>query len=140
MFFKELSMNVSLHSLLFSQVLGFYLLIMAIVMLARADYYRSLMVNLKECTLAILVGACFSLIIGIILVLTHNIWVWQPEVIITVVAWLILIKSILWLSIPETMMKWGSSWYKGWGYYATAIISGVLGIILLSHGIYLFLN
>lgn len=131
-------MPESLHSLLISQVLGFYLLIVAIVMLTRADYYRNLMTNLHEGSHAIMIGATFSLIIGIILVLVHNLWVWDEEVIITVVAWLILIKSVLWLAFPEKMMAFSRTFYAGPGYYITAAIALVIGIILLAYGFYLY--
>ncbi|QRN03337.1 hypothetical protein GH742_05355 [Legionella sp. MW5194] len=131
-------MPESLHSLLISQVLGFYLLIVAIVMLTRAGYYRNLMTNLHEGSHAILIGATFSLIIGIILVLVHNLWVWDEEVIITIIAWLILIKSVLWLAFPEKMMAFSRSFYAGPGYYITAGIALVLGIVLLAYGFYLY--
>lgn len=133
-------LNDSLHSIIIAQVMGFYLLIVAIIMLARAPYYRAMMTNLKSCNHAIMVGAAFSLIIGIFLVIVHNIWIWESEVMITVIGWLILIKSILWLALPERMMTFSNKLYSGAGYYVAAAITGILGILLLSHGFYLFIQ
>ncbi|KTD62061.1 hypothetical protein [Legionella spiritensis] len=132
-------MQESLLSLLMAQIFGFYFLIIAIVMITRPRYYSSILTNLKDCRVTAFAAATFSLFIGLLLVITHNIWVFESEVIITIVAWLILIQSILWLSIPEKMMVWSHWYYSGVRYYITAIIMGIIGILLLAHGFYLFI-
>lgn len=130
-------MPESFHSLLISQIMGFYFLIIAIVLLTRADYYRNLLINLHEGGYAVFVGAAVSLILGILLVLVHNLWVWNEQVLITILAWLILLKSIAWLAFPEKMMTFGRSFYAGPGYYVAVAIALILGVILLAYGFYL---
>lgn len=131
-------MHTTLHSLLLAQVIGFYLVVMAIAMLARADYYQPLIKNTKSPGLPILVIAAFSLIIGTFLVLTHNIWTWNFELLITLIGWLIVIKSIFWLIFPEKMLSLALCCYQGWGYYTAAVISGIIGLIFLAHGVHLY--
>lgn len=128
-----------LHSLFLAQVLGLYMFIMAIIMLSRVDYYRKMLTSIKPDSLIIILTASSGLMLGILLVLLHNFWLWQSEVLITIIAWLILIKSLLWLACPEYMAKLGSKVYAGWGYYAATILTGIIGMILISHGFYLFL-
>lgn len=129
----------SLHSLLLGQILGLYMFIMAIVMLSRADYYRKMLTSIKPDSIIIVLTASSGLMLGIFLVLVHNIWIWESEVLVTIIAWLILIKSVLWLACPESMANYGRKIYAGWGYYAVAILTGIMGMILISHGFYLFL-
>ena len=132
-------MNDSLHSLFLAQAMGLYLLIMGIVMLSRAGYYQPKLANIKIGDDSITAMATLGLILGISLVLVHNIWIWESEVMITVVAWLLLVKSVLWLSFPEFMVKCSHKLYSGWGYYAMAVIACLIGILLMSHGFFLFL-
>ena len=47
----------------------------------------------------------FTLPFGILVILTHNIWVWNPRVIVTIFGWAAAIKSTLLLIAPEFLMK-----------------------------------
>jgi hypothetical protein len=131
-------MNDSLHSLFLAQAMGLYLVIIAIIMLARAGYYRQMLTHIKEGSPTIILGATLGLILGICLVLVHNIWILESEVLITLVAWFLLIKSVLWLSFPESMVNITHKVYSGPGYYVVAIVAGIIGILLFTHGFYLF--
>ena len=129
-------MEEGLHTFLLAQALGLFLVIMAIIMGARAQYYKKLFSHLKEGSSTILLAGTVGLIFGIVMVLIHNLWLLETEVIITLVAWFVLIKSILWLSFPNEMVNVAKKVYSGWGYYLVAIVSGALGIILMAHGFY----
>ncbi|MDI9818528.1 MULTISPECIES: hypothetical protein [unclassified Legionella] len=127
------------HSYVIAQVLGFYLLIMAIIMLARVPFYRRFLMGLTADYGSIIVGASFGLVIGLIMVVVHNIWSMEPRVVVTILGWVILIKSILWLAIPDTMAVFSKKVYGGAGYYVVVAILAILGIILLTKGFYLFM-
>ncbi len=133
-------MNESIHTIFFAQAIGLYLLIIAIVMLTRASYYQGILTHLKVGSSTVVVTAAFGLVLGILIVLTHNLWISESEVLITLVGWFLLIKSICWLSFPEFMVKMAHKMYSGWGYYAVAILAGVIGVILCAHGFYLFMK
>ena len=47
-----------------------------------------------------------SFVIGIAMVLSHNIWVKNWQVVITVLGWLALLKGLALLFCPECMKKW----------------------------------
>jgi hypothetical protein len=47
-----------------------------------------------------------SFVIGISMVLAHNVWIQNWQVIITVLGWAALIKGLLLLFAPELMKKW----------------------------------
>lgn len=132
-------MDQSLHTLFFAQVMGLYLVIMGIIMLSRASYYREMIRHLKVGSSTIVLASVAGLIMGISLVLVHNLWTWQPEVLVTLVAWGILIKSICWLSFPEYMVNMTQKMYSGWGYYTVIAVAGIVGMVLMTHGFYLFM-
>ncbi|KTC81500.1 hypothetical protein [Legionella brunensis] len=127
------------HSYLLAQILGFYLLIMAIILLARVNFYRRFLMSLSADYGTIVVGASCALVIGLLMVVTHNFWIWEAHIlIVTILGWLILIKSILWLSIPDTMAAYSKKVYAGAGYYVIVAVLAILGIILISKGFYHF--
>lgn len=131
-------MNDSLHSLFLAQAMGLYFVIVAIIMLARARYYQNILTRAHAGSSSMAVAGTMGLILGILLVLVHNIWVMDIEVLITMVAWLVLIKSVLWLGLPEMMANYTHKVYQGPGYYVLAILAGILGVILMSYGFYHF--
>lgn len=133
-------MNESIHTIFFAQAMGLYLLIIAIIMLARASYYQAILTHLKVGSSTVVVTAAFGLIVGIIIVLTHNVWIMESEVLVTLLGWALCIKSICWLSIPEFMVKMAHKMYSGSGYYVAALLTGVIGVILSAHGFYLFMK
>lgn len=127
------------HSFLFAQVLGLYLIIMAIIMLSRVQFYRQFVMNLKASSGAVIVAASFALLFGLFMVDIHNIWVLEPRLIITLLGWFIVIKSILWLSIPEKMSSFSKRLFAGAGYYVVVVIVAIIGIFLATKGFYLFM-
>lgn len=131
--------HIALHSILLEQIFGFYLLIMAIIMIARAGYYRRLINNLQGDNPLVMIMASLYLLLGIAMVVVHNLWFWRFELIITIIAWLIVIKSILWLSIPEKMARMSRDLYNSPFYYVSAVIGAIIGIVLLAHGFYLWM-
>lgn len=131
--------NETLHTLFIAQVMGLYFLITAIIMLSRANYYQPLLSNMKPDHPTIVLGASAGLILGIMIVLVHNIWIFESEVVTTIVAWTILIKSVFWLSFPEMMVRFCHRVYSGPGYWIVAVLTGFLGVFMMSHGFYLFI-
>ncbi|STX51802.1 Integral membrane protein (PIN domain superfamily) [Legionella busanensis] len=127
-----------LHSYIIEQVLGLYMLIMAIIMIARADYYRKVVRDLSADKNTVFVSAMFALIFGLIMVVIHNIWEWRFELLATIIAWVVLLKAIFWLALPEYMLALSRKVYKDNMYYVMAVIAGIIGIILLIHAYHSF--
>lgn len=130
-------MDESLPSLFLTQAIGLYLVIGAIVMIARAAYYRQILNQLKADNVLIAFAAGIGLMSGIVLILMHNVWLLNLSVLLTLVGWLVLIKSILWLFAPECMLSYTQKIYAGCWYYVFALIGGLIGVLMLVHLYYL---
>lgn len=128
-----------LHGLIFAQVIGLFLVIMTIIMVVRADYYRKLMMNLNADSGLIPVSASIVLVFGLSLIVMHNVWVWESDTLITIVAWVLVIKSVLWLALPERMVVMSHKLYGSYMYYIVAFIIAVVGVLLMTHGYYLYM-
>jgi hypothetical protein len=131
-------MKDSLYTLFLAQIMGLYMVIMPIILIQRRELYRNLLRGVDKPNLALMTGASIGLILGLILVDVHNIWVWKPQIVITLVSWLVLIKSILWLSMPERMLTLCKKMSKSPWLYVQLAITGLVGIFLLAKGFFLF--
>ncbi|WP_133129343.1 hypothetical protein [Legionella yabuuchiae] len=127
------------HTFVLSQVFGLFLVIMAIIMVSRTKYYRDLILRLDPFDPAIAIGASFGLMLGILLVVIHNLWSWEPRVVVTILSWFILIKSVFWLSFPVKMTAWAKKVYLSPWYYVVAVVMVVVGVFLLTKGFYLYI-
>lgn len=126
------------HTFIASQVFGLSFIIMSIILVARAPYYRNLIRNMKPSGGTLLLNASYMLLFSLFLISVHNLWVWEPKLIVTVFAWFLLIKAILWLAFPEAMLVYTRKIYGGAGYYIAIAIAVILGIILMSKGFHFF--
>lgn len=116
------------------QVFGWYLLIIGVFMLVKSDTLINLVRDATKNFVVIYIVGIFTLIAGIILVISHNIWVLAWPVIITLIAWLTLLSALLRIFLPEIAVK-VVQWFgkKSLRIKVTAVINIILGLILLSH-------
>jgi len=88
------------------QIFGLYLFITSLVMLVHHKYMKKVMADIVKSASTVFLIGIMTLILGIICVIIHNIWVPGWEVIITVIAWLILLKGLFFLFLPQTTDNW----------------------------------
>ena len=127
-------MEQILHTVVFAQIMGLYMVIMAIILLGRVRFFRDLLQSMSVQGGELMIAASFGLMLGVTLVVMHNIWVWHALVLVTIVSWYILIKSILWLAFPQHLIALTKKITAGNGYYLMVIIMGIVGILLLTVG------
>ena len=93
-------------SIFLAKVLGLYMLIVGIIMILRLnDFQEIFMECIKKPAHVFFVGV-ISLIFGIILVVSHNIWAADWRIIITIIAWLTLLKGAARLFMAKKPPKW----------------------------------
>ena len=127
------------YSFLLSQIFGAFLFIIAIIVMGRMYYYRKIILQLQPQDPCIPVAACFTLFMGIIFVVTHNVWAWNRSTFVTLLCWLILMKGLLWLAMPEQMLASTKKLCAGTGYYWMIVICLLVGVIFLGKGMELFI-
>lgn len=84
-----------------SKVIGLYLIIVSTAMIADMPaFYRhthSLLTNIP----LIFVSGFFTLILALLMIVSHNIWECSWRVIITIAGWLVLFKALNLILFPE---------------------------------------
>ena len=121
---------------LLSKVFGIYFIVVALVMLFRRNYLRSVLSNFAEEPMLRFMMGIILLLGGTFLVVSHNDWSSLPASLISLIGWLTMIKSALYLSLSrESMSRW-INWYyleHGYGWWGI-VIALVLGVYLVNAG------
>ncbi|WP_253675041.1 hypothetical protein [Legionella micdadei] len=115
-----------------AKVIGWYFVIMGLFLIARQQTLKTAINELvSDSALMVVVGA-ITLILGLILVIAHNVWVIGWPVIITVIAWLVLIGGLLRLFAPELGIRMAKGWLKNPRYFiVAALVYIIVGLYLL---------
>lgn len=121
-------------SIILAQILGLYMTIMGLLILVQGKHFMQRMEGFTKDSPLMLIGILMGLIIGILLVVFHNIWVWGWPVVITILGWFIFIRSIIYLFFPNILDKLISFFQAPKPIYIAGTISFLLGLFFLYHG------
>jgi len=118
-------------TILLAKVMGIYLVIAGVAVLLKQSSIRQAISDFyKNDFLAYLAGA-ITLIIGLLIVLNHNIWDGTWVTLITIIGWVILLKGAMYLLLSEPVMKKMTRMFDNKSMY------GLWGVIVIVVGIYL---
>lgn len=130
--------NIGFVAFLLSQFYGLCMVIIAFVMFIRVNPYRRLIKKMDPESGTILLGSMVGLVFGLFFVGVYNIWSLNSLVLVTIIGWMILVVSLLWLGMPEHMAALHKKIFLGKGYYIFATLLGLWGIIFLTKGVYTY--
>ena len=122
-------------SVFLAKLIGAYMAIVAAGFLINRKIYYLFIENFSKSPALTYMGASFSLIIGLLIVLVHNMWIWRWPVIITIFGWLALIKGIILVIFPGLAVKLTQVYHKRKVLLAVNLIIFLLfGILLVIRG------
>lgn len=115
-----------------AKVIGWYLVIVSLCVLFRHEQLRAVMGDILAQRALLFFIAIITVILGLLLVISHNVWVLGWPVIVTIFAWVVLIGGILRLVMPEPLLRMGQWWLANPVYLRVATVIYVLiGLYLL---------
>lgn len=117
-------------SIFLAQAFSLYLIIIGLAMLFKRQRFVQVVDDLVASPASIFIIAVITLMLGILLVLSHNVWVANWQVVITLLAWLTLVAGIVRTFFPEYIVKMAKNIHKPAFLYTAAIITLVLGAYL----------
>ena len=124
-----------LISYLLAQVIGVYLVFVGLVLILRYNELRHIIIEVFNNRALIFVGGIFTLLIGLVIVLSHNIWETNWVVLITIAGWFTLLKGLAYLFLPQsTLAKLAQFLNKPGFYIAGGVASLVVGGFLAFQG------
>jgi len=99
-------------SVFIARILGLCYLVVGAGLLLNRKAFQRVMEDFCKNAALVLYGGMFALIIGIVIILKHNIWVANWTVMITIIGWLALIKGIWIVVFPDTVSKFMQFYQK----------------------------
>ena len=122
-------------SIFLAKVLGLYFLIVSLGMIFNAGRFKPLIIDLIKSPALMFLTGFLALIIGILLVVSHNIWTADWRVVITILAWLSLIKGTIRIMVPQFAVKTIKKCTENnISYYISGLITLGIGLFLIYHG------
>lgn len=92
-------------SIFLARVFGLYFAIMGLLLFIRSEQSIQIIRDFYQNRVLVFAVAWVTLIMGILIVVGHNIWELNWKGIITLLGYLTLLKGVTHLYIPEIMMK-----------------------------------
>ncbi len=115
-------------SLFLAKLLGPIFLSISAAMLINQDNMRDMAKDFLEHRGLIFLTGVLSLLGGLAIVLTHNVWELRWTVIITIFGWLLVIGGIFRIVFPDSVKSIGQSMlHKSGVFTASGIVQGLLG-------------
>ncbi len=92
-------------SMFLAQVIGLYLTLMSLSMLFHQQRFKKIMQDFLSHQGLLTLSGSVGIIVGLLIVLTHNVWETSWPVLITLVGWFALLQGIARLFLPEAFSK-----------------------------------
>jgi hypothetical protein len=112
---------------LVSKILGIYLVVSGLFLIIRAKTIPLLLKDFFEHPAVIFLTGVILIFLSSMFLLQHNVWVYSWQTIVTVFAWLVLLKGLTYIFVPSalnsTSIKKFHGWFRLWG--VVAVIIGV---------------
>lgn len=87
-------------------VMGWYLVIFALAMLTQHAHIQAVLKEVVGKKSLMFISGIISVILGLLMVFSHNVWTHNWNVVVTVMAWLVLLSGLLRLFFPAAANKW----------------------------------
>ncbi|HAZ15876.1 MAG TPA: hypothetical protein DCY54_04515 [Parachlamydiales bacterium] len=87
-------------------IFGPFLTIWGLWMLLYSENLVKVMTSVKNTPGAFYLMGMLNLLLGLIIVNMYNVWMWHPAVLVTLLGWVLLIRGVLSLFVPQLIIKY----------------------------------
>ena len=123
-------------SIFLARVLGLYMTIIALALFINPDYFTIFNGMINNLPLVILAGV-ISLVIGILLIVGHNIWVRDWRVVVTLVGWTVFLKGLVNTVFPNGVFSINHYiMTSNTAYYTSITVTLLIGLFLCYQGFF----
>ena len=114
-------------SLFLAQLIGPVLIVIGVGLLLKKTEFREMATDFLSSRALIFVSGLLTLVTGLAIVLTHNVWEFNWPVIITILGWLSIFGGVFRILFPDSVQSMGTSMLDK---PAMMTVSGVIQIVL----------
>lgn len=125
-------------SIFLAKALGLYYVFISLAFIINKKTLKPAIFDMINNMTIMIFSSFITLIIGILLIVSHNIWVEDWRLIITLIGWLALTKGLILMLFPDFLGALSRRWIENTtAYYGTFIFTLLLGLVLLYFGYFL---
>jgi hypothetical protein len=117
-----------------ANIIGWFLVLVSLLLILRYEHFKSVASDIMAHPGLFFIWAIIAVILGLIMVSSHNIWIIGWPVVVTIFSWMVLVGGLMRLFFPEEVIKIGRTMLKG----STKI--HIMGILWLIIGIFLLMH
>lgn len=121
-------------SVFLAQVIGCYLFLMSLAMLVHQQRFKKTASDLLGNATLITLSGGILLVIGLLIVVDHNIWVADWPVLITIIGWILLLQGLMRLFVPDAFIKMSRDMMGHVVYTLLCWVRLIVGIYLIWAG------
>lgn len=122
-------------SLFIARLLGPMFLVVAVALLFKPQMFRTILQEFIGGATWLYLAGFFGLLGGLALVLTHNVWVADWRLIITLIGWITLVRALISIFQPQWIVATGSAILKQRGIFVgAAAMNLIVGLVLSYFG------
>jgi len=99
-------------SIFLTKILGLYMIILSIGLLMHAKKMRAIFIDSMGSPPFLLLSGVIALMVGLLIVISHNIWLPDLRILITIVGWLALLKGINLILFPDSLVEISKTWVQ----------------------------
>ncbi|PCI30863.1 hypothetical protein COB52_00865 [Candidatus Kaiserbacteria bacterium] len=114
-------------SLLLAQVIGLYLLLEGLVILTQRKFVMNVVADMSNHKSMLYVLGAMLTILGLLIVLNHNVWESTWRVVPTIVGWAMLIKGVMLFFVPKMVMNKARRFAKNRN---MAVLAGMIAVVV----------
>ena len=92
-------------TLFIAQVAGPLFVVLGLAFMIQKDFYADVFKGLAKEKSFYLVDGIAETLIGIVMVLSHNLWVTLPEIVVSLLGWAVLVEGVLVLLMGKAYIK-----------------------------------
>jgi len=122
-------------SILLAKIIGPLFVVVGVGIFINLEHYRRLIADFGASPLSIYMAGTTALLLGLLIVVFHNVWELRWPVIITVLGWATLLKGAVRIILPKLVAERAARYGRNTNIVMTsAIVVFVLGAVLTYFG------
>jgi len=124
-------------SIFIARIFGLCYLVCGVGLLFNRKVFQQVMDDFARNALGLFYGGLFALVIGVVMILTHNIWVSNWTVIVTIIGWIAFIKGVWIIVFPQTVFKFMQVYQENENMLLVhSIVALILGVVMTFFGFF----
>jgi len=118
-------------SIVLAQIIGIYLVLEGVVILTQKKFVMHVVEDFGRHRALMYVTGAMVLVLGLLVVLNHNVWEATWRVVPTVIGWVMVIKGVMLFLVPQTILRTARKFAKN------RQMATLAGLVALAVGMYL---